>query len=104
VALIGLPPSGSFLAKWQLLSTAFDTGQWYWLPVIGIGTLLASAYVFRLLGHAFAPGEGVGPSLSVGREEIPAILLAGAATLLLGFWATVIWDLVPLSAYSGGGT
>jgi formate hydrogenlyase subunit 3/multisubunit Na+/H+ antiporter MnhD subunit len=102
VALIGLPPSGSFLAKWQLLSTVFVTGQWVWLPVIGVGTLLAGAYIFRLLGHTFAPGEGVGPSLSVGREEIPAIVLAGVATLVLGFWASAVWDLVPLSAYSGG--
>jgi NADH:ubiquinone oxidoreductase subunit 2 (subunit N) len=103
VALIGLPPSGSFLAKWQLLSTVFITGQWIWLPVIGIGTLLAGAYIFRLLGHAFAPGEGGGPSLSVGREEIPAVLLALIATLLLGFSATVVWELVPVTAYSAGG-
>ncbi|MCU7941173.1 MAG: oxidoreductase [Candidatus Thiodiazotropha sp. (ex Cardiolucina cf. quadrata)] len=102
VALIGLPPSGSFLAKWQLLSTVFVTGQWLWLPVIAVGTLLAGAYIFRLLGHAFGPGEGVGPSLSVGREEIPAVLLALIATLLLGFWAAAVWELVPISAYAGG--
>ena len=103
VALIGLPPSGSFLAKWQLISSAFMTGQWFWLPVIGVGTLLAGAYVFRLLGYAFAPGEGVGPSLAIGREEIPALLLAAAATLLLGFGAAVVWELVQISAYAGGG-
>ncbi|MES9850641.1 MAG: proton-conducting transporter membrane subunit [Candidatus Thiodiazotropha sp. L084R] len=102
VALIGLPPSGSFLAKWQLISTVFVTGQWVWLPVIAIGTLMAGAYIFRLLGQAFSPGEGVGPSLSVGYEEVPAMLLALIATLLLGFWASVVWELVPLSAYTGG--
>ncbi|MEW8462447.1 MAG: hypothetical protein AB2653_19245 [Candidatus Thiodiazotropha endolucinida] len=90
------------LAEWQLLSTVFVTGQWLWLPVIAVGTLLAGAYIFRLLGHAFAPGEGVGPSLSVGREEIPAVLLALIATLLLGFWAAEVWELVPISAYAGG--
>ncbi|MEW8624606.1 MAG: proton-conducting transporter membrane subunit [Candidatus Thiodiazotropha sp.] len=103
VALIGLPPSGSFLAKWQLLSSAFITGQYIWLPVIAVGTLLAGAYIFRLLGYAFAPGEGVGPSLSAGREEIPAVLLALIATLLLGFWASAVWELLPISAYVGGG-
>ncbi|MES9862947.1 MAG: proton-conducting transporter membrane subunit [Candidatus Thiodiazotropha sp. LLP2] len=103
VALIGLPPSGSFLAKWQLISTVFVTGQWVWLPVIAIGTLLAGAYIFRLLGQAFAPGEGVGPSLSVGYEEVPAMLLALIATLLLGFWASMVWELVPITAYAGGG-
>lgn len=42
IALIGLPPSGTFLAKWQLLSTAFATGQWLWVPVVGAGSLLAA--------------------------------------------------------------
>ncbi len=103
VALIGLPPSGSFLAKWQLLSAVFVTGQWVWLPVIAVGTLLAGAYTFRILGHAFAPGEGVGHSLAIGREEIPALLLALCATLLLGFYASAVWDLLLINAYSGGG-
>ncbi len=33
VALIGLPPSGAFLGKWQLLAGAFATGQWLWVVV-----------------------------------------------------------------------
>ncbi len=101
VALVGLPPSGGFLAKWQLLTTAIASGQWIWLPVVGLGTLLAAAYLFRLLGHAFAPGEGVGPRLAVGREEIPALALALVATLLLGLGAASLWELVPVSAYAG---
>lgn len=103
VALVGLPPSGGFLAKWQLLTTALASGQWIWLPVVGLGTLLAAAYLFRLLGHAFAPGEGMGPRLAVGREEIPALALALAATLLLGLGAAGLWELVPVSAYAGRG-
>ncbi|MET0066914.1 MAG: proton-conducting transporter membrane subunit [Candidatus Thiodiazotropha sp.] len=103
VALVGLPPSGGFIAKWQLLTTAITSGQWIWLPVVGLGTLLAAAYLFRLLGHAFAPGEGVGPRLAVVREEIPALVLALTATLLLGLGAAGLWELVPLSAYAGRG-
>ncbi|MEJ2454671.1 MAG: proton-conducting transporter membrane subunit [Candidatus Thiodiazotropha sp.] len=103
VALVGLPPSGGFLAKWQLLTTAIASGQWIWLPVVGLGTLLAAAYLFRLLGHAFAPGEGVGPRLAVGREEIPALALALTATLLLGLGAAGLWELIPVSAYAGRG-
>lgn len=94
VALIGLPPSGTFLAKWQLLSSAISVGQWLWIPVVAIGSLLAGAYVFRVLGHAFAPGEGVGPVLAWGREELPALLLALVATLVLGLGAVGIWDLL----------
>lgn len=91
VALIGLPPSGTFLAKWQLLSSSVALGQWLWVPVVAAGSLLAGAYAFRLLGHAFGPGEGVGPTLAWGREEIPALLLALTATVVLGLGAASLW-------------
>jgi multicomponent Na+:H+ antiporter subunit D len=45
VALIGLPPSGTFLGKWQLLGAAFTTGQWWRVVVAVIGSLLAAAYI-----------------------------------------------------------
>lgn len=101
VALIGLPPSGSFLAKWQLLSTAIAVGQWVWLPVLAIGSLLAGAYVFRVLGHAFAPGQRTGPVLAGGRSELPALLLALVATAVLGFGAAQVWELLAPGLMTG---
>jgi formate hydrogenlyase subunit 3/multisubunit Na+/H+ antiporter MnhD subunit len=100
IALIGLPPSGTFLAKWQLLSTAFATGQWLWVPVVGAGSLLAAAYVFRVLGHAFGQGEGAGRVLTLGREEIPALLLALVATAVLGLGAASLWGFVTPGAFA----
>jgi multicomponent Na+:H+ antiporter subunit D len=102
VALIGLPPSGTFLAKWQLLSAAIAVGQWIWLPVVAIGSLLAGAYVFRVLGHAFAPGEGIGRVLAWGRAESPALLLALVATVLLGLGAAQVWAFLTPSIALGG--
>jgi multicomponent Na+:H+ antiporter subunit D len=49
VTLMGLPPSGGFAAKWLLLDAALRSGQWWWLPVIIAGGLLAAVYVFRVL-------------------------------------------------------
>lgn len=102
VALVGLPPSGTFLAKWQLLSTAIAVGQWLWLPVVAVGSLLAGAYVFRVLGHAFGPGEGIGTVLAWGRAELSALLLALVATLLLGLGAGRIWTFLTPSLALGG--
>jgi formate hydrogenlyase subunit 3/multisubunit Na+/H+ antiporter MnhD subunit len=96
VALIGLPPSGSFLAKWQLLSSAFAAGQWLWVPVVAAGSLLAGAYVFRVLGHAFGPGERGARALAHGREEMPALLLALVATAVLGLGAASVWRFTAL--------
>lgn len=103
VALIGLPPSGTFLAKWQLMSAAIAHDQWPWLIVIGLGSLLAGAYVFRVLGHAFAPGEGIGPTLTLSRAEIPALLLALVATVVLGLGAAAFWDYLAAGTRAAGG-
>lgn len=94
VALIGLPPSGSFIGKWQLISGSLQTGQGWWVVVIAIGSALATAYVFRILGHAFGPGEGVSKVLNWGRQEIPALILAIIATLILGLGSAGLWDFV----------
>jgi len=98
VALIGLPPSGTFLAKWQLLSGAIGAGFWWPVAVVAVGTLLACAYVFRLLGHLF--GNAVQPAgRRLAGEELPPLLLALAAAVALGLFAAPLWDLLaPLSA------
>jgi formate hydrogenlyase subunit 3/multisubunit Na+/H+ antiporter MnhD subunit len=53
VTLMGLPPSGGFLAKWLLIEAALAQGQWWMVAVILSGGLLAAVYVFRVLRQAF---------------------------------------------------
>lgn len=55
VTLIGLPPSGGFVAKWLLLRAAVDSGQWWWTVTLLAGGLLTAIYVFRVLRSAFVP-------------------------------------------------
>lgn len=93
VALIGLPPSGAFLGKWQLMAGAIDAGQWFWIPVVLAGSLLAAAYVFRLLGHAFGRGEHANAPFAI-TIEAPALVLALLATAALGLGAAPLWPLV----------
>lgn len=59
VTLMGLPPSGGFLAKWLLIDAALHHGQWPWVVVVIGGGLLAAAYVFKVLRQAFllAPAD-----------------------------------------------
>jgi formate hydrogenlyase subunit 3/multisubunit Na+/H+ antiporter MnhD subunit len=94
VALIGLPPSGAFLGKWQLLAGAVATGQWVWLVVTAIGSLLAAAYIFRVLGHAFGHRPYPNQPVAVAREEWPALLLAAMAALVLGLAGAPVWGLL----------
>jgi multicomponent Na+:H+ antiporter subunit D len=57
VSLMGLPPSGGFVAKWMLLKAILDSGQWWWAPVVLIGGLLTAGYVFLMLRYTFVASE-----------------------------------------------
>ncbi len=105
VALVGLPPSGTFIAKWVLLTESLGSGQWWWAPIVLVGTLLASAYVYRLLANAFGPGaqqEAVTASgnqseglASIGRmTQTPALLMTLVAVVVLGLGAEPLWSLM----------
>jgi formate hydrogenlyase subunit 3/multisubunit Na+/H+ antiporter MnhD subunit len=98
VALIGLPPSGAFLGKWQLIGGAFATGQWLWVLVIIAGSLLAAAYIFRVLGHAFGNRAYPQSTITVAREEWPALVLTGTAVIGLGLAGAPVWQLLGSNA------
>ncbi|MGD8588199.1 MAG: proton-conducting transporter membrane subunit [Chromatiales bacterium] len=102
VALIGLPPSGAFLAKWQLIAGSLQAGFWPWVIVTLAGSLLAAGYVFRLLGHAFGQTQTQSRPLASGREEIPALALGLLATLVLGLASAPIWPLLEQTLSTGG--
>lgn len=93
-ALIGLPPSGSFIAKWVMMRGAFESGQWWWLIVISAGTLLAAAYIFRVLSRAFGLEPTPQCFVSDARAEIPTLVLALASVALLGLAAGPVWSLL----------
>lgn len=83
VSSMGLPPSGGFIGKWLLLEAAIRSGQWWWVIILILGGLLAAAYVFKVIGHAFTQAEvtheaGVVPATM----EWAALALALVAILL----------------------
>ena len=85
VCLIGLPPSGGFLAKWLLLKAAVGTGQWWWATVIVAGGLFTSGYMFIVLSHALVPPrEPLKLSAVVPRYQEAAALGLALFSLLLG--------------------
>ena len=90
VSLIGLPPSGGFIAKWLYLNAALTGGQWWWGVFILLGGLLATAYVFRFFSRAFGYSTDVVPGRPVPRiMEWTAFTLAMCA-ILLGLTAPVV--------------
>jgi len=84
VSLIGLPPSGGFMAKWMLLKGIFLSGQWWWAPVVLTGSLLTAGYVFMLLRLAFAPAREKKLFRPVSKSlQVCALLLALGSFLIV---------------------
>jgi len=96
-ALIGLPPSGAFLGKWLLLENALRAGQWWWVPPMLAGSLLAAGYVFRVLSRAFNREPTPRHFVTAARTELPALALASVATLALGLGAQWLWRLLGIA-------
>jgi multicomponent Na+:H+ antiporter subunit D len=86
LSLMGLPPSGGFVAKAMLLTAAVAAGQWWWAVVVLTGGLLAGGYVFLVLVRALADASeplNLLSTISPGRQAVVAVL--ALAAVLLGF-------------------
>ncbi len=80
-SLIGLPPSGGFIAKWLLLNAAIEQTQWLWVFVIVVGGLGAALYVFRVLSIAF-DNSGAPIKPEAAHNDVPARVMAGCGVAL----------------------
>jgi multicomponent Na+:H+ antiporter subunit D len=86
VSLMGMPPTGGFAAKWNLLHAAILSGQWWWTVIIISGSLLAAAYLFRLLALLYRQIPA-----GITRHPVPAVMqwtafVLACATILLGIF------------------
>jgi multicomponent Na+:H+ antiporter subunit D len=85
VALLGMPPSGAYLAKELLLQAASATEQWWWTAAIQAGGTFTAGYVLLVLAHAFAPAdEPVMLQVHMPRTLEVAALALALCSLLLG--------------------
>ncbi|MCU0835900.1 MAG: NADH-quinone oxidoreductase subunit J [Chromatiaceae bacterium] len=97
LALVGLEPSGAYLAKSLLDGPAAAGGQWWWGLAMSVGGLLTAAYLIRVFYHALA-GFQLPPSLKrrpARYQELIALALALGA-LLLGLLPTELLGLVEI--------
>jgi formate hydrogenlyase subunit 3/multisubunit Na+/H+ antiporter MnhD subunit len=98
MSLIGLPPSSGFAGKWLLLNAALAQGQWGWVAVMLVGSLLAAAYIVRVLAHAFAKvDEPNTPNPIPFVMEWTALALALLA-VVLGFASQWLTELLRVGA------
>ena len=102
VSLSGLPPTGGFVAKFQVFSAALN-GGYVWLTVIAVlNSVVAVYYYLRLVVVMYmreprggAAGSAPHPGWSY---AIAALTLAVASTLQLGIFPTPVLDFAHRSA------
>jgi multicomponent Na+:H+ antiporter subunit D len=85
MSLMGLPPSGGFVAKAMLLVASVAEGQWWWAVVILLGGLMAAGYMFRVFAPALTAADGATPrriQVSSGRQAV--VLALAICAMLLG--------------------
>jgi formate hydrogenlyase subunit 3/multisubunit Na+/H+ antiporter MnhD subunit len=93
VALMGVPPSGAYIAKELMLGAAGETGQWWWALVLQAGAFFTSGYLFVVLVHALTPPAeplAVRARVSVIRQT--AALALALCSLCLGLipWGVLL--------------
>jgi NADH:ubiquinone oxidoreductase subunit 2 (subunit N) len=66
-----------------MIEASLNSGQWWWALAMILGSLLAAAYVFKVIGRAFTQAEVLHASKGVPAVmEWTALALALAAILL----------------------
>ncbi|MCW8125949.1 monovalent cation/H+ antiporter subunit D family protein [Microbulbifer halophilus] len=78
ISLIGVPLTVGFVSKWYLIAAAVDSGLWWVAVLVVLGSLLAVAYIWRLVEAAYFQ-----PPADATRGEAPIGLLA-PTWLLIG--------------------
>ncbi len=80
LSLIGVPLTTGFISKWVLVQAAIEAGQWYAAVLVLVGSLLAIAYVWRVVEQAYF----VAPSNPAPRvSEAPLSMLVPTWILIL---------------------
>ncbi len=101
VSLMGLPPSGGFIAKWLLLEAAIVSGQWWWGLMLIAGGLLTGTYVFKVIGYAFTEAECPHEAKKVPKIMEWTALMMAILAIVLGFLAPVLLPLMEIGTPFG---
>jgi NADH-quinone oxidoreductase subunit N len=102
LSLGGIPPTAGFMGKFWLFGAAIEA-HYYWLAVIGVLNSAVSLYYYvRIVVFMYLKRETIGseppssPALNV------ALGIAVAATLILGVYPPLLFDVADASARSLG--
>jgi multicomponent Na+:H+ antiporter subunit D len=84
IALMGVVPSGAYLAKKLMLDAAAGSGQWWWTVVLQGGAVFTAGYVVLVLASVLRGGANAPPVVQrVSRRSEYVTLVLAVSSLLL---------------------
>src|SRR5438105_5823213 len=102
LSLGGIPPTAGFMGKFWLFSAAIDA-HYYWLALIGVLNSAVSLYYYvRIVVFMYLKKETLGSEPVASPALNVALAVAVAATLILGVYPRLLFDVAAASARTLG--
>jgi NADH-quinone oxidoreductase subunit N len=102
LSLGGIPPTAGFMGKFWLFGAAVEAG-YVWLAVIGVLNSAVSLYYYvRLVVFMYLKPQAAGPETKASQPLAVALAVAVVATLVLGLYPRVLFELAESSARTLG--
>jgi NADH-quinone oxidoreductase subunit N len=102
LSLGGIPPTAGFMGKFWLFSAAIDA-HYYWLAVIGVLNSAISLYYYvRVVVFMYLKKEAIGSEPSANPWLAFALTVAVVATIAIGVYPRLLFDLAEASARTLG--
>jgi NADH-quinone oxidoreductase subunit N len=102
LSLGGIPPTAGFMGKFWLFGAAIDSG-YVWLAVIGVlNSAISLYYYIRLVVFMYLRKETLGTEPVAGPSLTFALVVAVAATIVLGIYPRALFEVAEASARTLG--
>jgi multicomponent Na+:H+ antiporter subunit D len=103
LSIIGVPPLGGFLSKWNLVLGAYQSDQMILVVVLMASSLLSAAYLFPVVYRGFFSPSADGKEVAGFKEAPPLCLLALSITALgsvaLFFYPDIFLGLIQVALF-----
>src|SRR5712691_1460007 len=104
LSLGGVPPTAGFMGKFWLFGAAIEA-KYYWLAVIGVLNSAISLYYYvRIVVFMYLKKEALGSEPATSPTLAVVLGVAVAATLVLGVYPRLLFELADMSARTLGAT
>jgi multicomponent Na+:H+ antiporter subunit D len=94
ISMVGIPPTAGFFSKWYLVLGSVDAGNWIFVAVILISSLLNAVYFFRMLEKVYASPPGndaaVNTAVEPPRTMLAPMLILAVSIIVLGIINAII--------------